>query len=482
MQWPNGPALAWLAGGGALLLVAMALGFAIHGAPSPSATPIAAGPLAATSEKDPTILAPALPLMYEVVEDDTLLAIATRFDSSIEVPRLANDIEDLNLIQVGQAWRIPPAGTSAQRADAATTLAALAGSYAVDVTVLGAYNGIEAQAFDQPLGREWVLLPPNLVQPDRLAPGSIGNISGDDASAFSLPFGAQRPVEPIMYEVRPGDNLTEIAWRLGIDVDTIVNNNPRLADADQIRVGEKLLVLPVSGLLYRVEPGDTLSGVAERFGLDIYPILEFNHIESVDLVQSGMQLILPGAGPSGFSLQVPQIFVPYRSQLDGSPWQGANCGPVSLGMGLASLGINLSSTELRRQVLNAQGFSGNSVGTLIDALARTATNNGARALGLFDGNQVKRWSVNDIREQLRAGRPVIAQVRLRALPGRAFYPYFGDHYMILTGLNGDSFVYNDPLDSDGPGFNRQMSAAQLQGAMNATDSRFAFAAFALSRS
>ena len=301
----------------------------------------------------------------------------------------------------------------------------------------------------------------------------------------SIPFGAERPFEPFVYRVRPGDTLIDVAWRLGIDVDTIVNNNGSLVDADRIRIGEELLVLPISGLLYQVEDGDTLSGIAEKFGLDLDPILEFNYLESTSAIELGKDLILPGAGPVYAPLTPPGaagLFVPYRSQLDGTPWAGANCGPTTLGMGLGSLGINVSSTELRRQVLNAQGMWGNNVGTLIDALARVASSNGARPIGLFDGNnRVARWSLDDVRQQLRAGRPVIAQVRFRALPGRAGVRYFADHYIILTGLSGESFLYNDPLDSDGRGADRLLTAAQLEAAMNASDQRYAYAAFALAR-
>jgi hypothetical protein len=89
--------------------------------------------------------------------------------------------------------------------------------------------------------------------------------------------------------------------------------------------------------------------------------------------------------------------------------------------------------------------------------------------------------LDDVREQLRAGRPVIVQVRFRALPGRAGVRYFADHYIILTGLSGESFLYNDPLDSDGPGANRILTGPQLASAMNASDRRYAYAAFALAR-
>ena len=197
---------------------------------------------------------------------------------------------------------------------------------------------------------------------------SAGTDSLDQDLLASISFGAERPLEPFLYRVKPGDTLIDVAWKLGIDLDTILNNNNSLIDADRIRIGEELLVLPISGLLYHVQEGDTLAAIAEQFGVEIGPILEFNSLEDETGVGVGLDLILPGAGPvyaGPARVDLSRMFVPYRSQLDGTPWAGANCGPTTLGMGLASLGMNISSTELRRQVLNAQGMWGNNVGTLI---------------------------------------------------------------------------------------------------------------------
>jgi LysM repeat protein len=439
--------------------------------------------LAPTDDTPRTFIEGPQPGSYVVEEGDSLAAIAEQFDSFMDVIRLANNLEDLDLIVVGDTLVMPPPGSAVQHVEPESTLMELAATYFVAPPTLAAYNGFAASELEQPLGRTALVLPPGAIKPQVQAPGSTDVASG--ISPVSHDFGAERPIEPTMYEVRPDDNLTDIAWRLGIDVDTLVNNNGELLDADLIRPGDQLLVLPVSGLLYRVEPGDTLSGIVDRFSVDVDPILEFNRIENVDLLQAGLQLILPGAGPSGYLAgalaNVLQIPTPYRSQLDGTPWQAANCGPVSLGMGLDSLGIRISSTELRRQVTNAQGFGGNSVGTLMDALARVATRNGAQAVGLFEGNQIARWSLDDLRGQLRQGRPVIVQVRYRYLPGRGRSLYAGDHYIILTGRNGDAFLYNDPMDADGPGFNRQMTAGELERAMDASDRRWAYAAFALSK-
>jgi hypothetical protein len=124
---------------------------------------------------------------------------------------------------------------------------------------------------------------------------------------------------------------------------------------------------------------------------------------------------------------------------------------------------------------------GNNIGTLMDALAKVASANGARPIGLYEGNRIAKWSQDEIRQQLKAGRPVIVQVRFRALPGRARVPYYADHYVILTGVSGANFLYHDPLNSDGPGADRLMTPAQLSAAMDATDKRYSYAAFALAR-
>lgn len=180
-----------------------------------------------------------------------------------------------------------------------------------------------------------------------------------------------------------------------------------------------------------------------------------------------------------------RLTVPYRTQLDGTPYASANCGPATLGMALESLGLQKSSRALREQVLAAQGseLSDDDVGSFVWALADVARANGARPLGLYqpDGTSYRHWTPADARRELELGRPVILQVRFRALPGREESPYYGDHYIVLTGLLGDQFLYNDSIDSDGVGYDRVIGAGELARAMNASDRPYAFTGFSLTR-
>jgi hypothetical protein len=111
---------------------------------------------------------------------------------------------------------------------------------------------------------------------------------------------------------------------------------------------------------------------------------------------------------------------------------------------------------------------------------------GLHADGLYDGDgSLHHWTTDEIRARVQRGEPVIVQVVYRGLPGRQDSGYYGDHYIIITGLLGDQFLYNDPIGGtqahEAPGYDRLITAAQLQRAMRASDTPYAFSAFGLSR-
>ncbi len=190
---------------------------------------------------------------------------------------------------------------------------------------------------------------------------------------------------------------------------------------------------------------------------------------------------VPWAYPATADPSTVRIGVPYRTQLDDTPWAVANCGPTALTMGLEYLGKRVTPERVRPVVLDAQDIHGNDVGTFVWALAAAAERFEVRAVGLYDNGVQRQWTTDDVRDHLGNREPVILQVAYRALPGRESAPYGGDHYVIVTGLIGNGFLYNDPVDSDGLGYDRVMTAAQLDAAMNATDRRYAHAGFALTR-
>ncbi len=197
---------------------------------------------------------------------------------------------------------------------------------------------------------------------------------------------------------------------------------------------------------------------------------------------------LPWAYPDDLRADV-RINVPYRTQLDGSDFASVNCGPTVLGMALESFGVNVPSSDLRGLVLSSQDAdpSDSDSGSFIWALARVAQSEGVRTHGLYDadGSGLHHWSLDEIRTSVHRGQPVIVQVVYRGLPGREESGYYGDHYIVITGLMGDSFLYNDPIGGssaqESPGWDRIIAPAELTRAMRASDTGYAYTAFGLSR-
>ncbi|MDO8561965.1 MAG: M23 family metallopeptidase [bacterium] len=94
-----------------------------------------------------------------------------------------------------------------------------------------------------------------------------------------------------VYVVREEDTLTGIAKLFRVSPSTILwaNDLPRNA---VLKIGQTLIILPVTGVRYTVESGDTLVSIAKKFGADAADIANFNGIDD-DMIVVGMKLIIP---------------------------------------------------------------------------------------------------------------------------------------------------------------------------------------------
>ena len=190
-----------------------------------------------------------------------------------------------------------------------------------------------------------------------------------------------------------------------------------------------------------------------------------------------LELVGPWAWPFAFGLRTVGLDVPYRTQLDGSAAAGANCGPASLGMVFDSYGISVPTAALRERANRFQGTSGPNTGFLLEVLQQVVESYGLEGQGLVEHGRYRRWTLNDVRSQLRGGHPVIPQLRYRLMPGREWANVSYDHYLVLTGIDGDDFLVNDPIPWSGKGQGR-ITAAQLLRAWANSDAPMAALAVA----
>jgi LysM repeat protein len=413
------------------------------------------------------------PIHHTVASGDVLWQIAELYQLRPETVVWANDIEDADLLLIGQQLLIPPADGVLYTVRSGDRLADVANRYGVELDSILSSNQLDDA--DQIVAGTDIFLPGGrpLSASGTARPADDGPLrtaagQGDDNNQNAAASG---PPVPLPDNI---DALLAAGWLRAQHVTELYKTaDPGSARLHQLPGGARLERLDGFrvGRIQVRDSGDGRNRQAMTGWVDAVDL---------DVGRAPATRELPQAYPSDTAMDISHVFAPYRSQLDGSPYAEANCGPTAVGMALDAFGVSVSSRLLRAAVLDAQRMHGNGVGTLITALAQVVQQQGLSAMDLRDeAGALRRWGLDDIRAHVRQGHPVIVQVRYRSLPGRGGAYYFGDHYILVTGVVGDGFLYNDPIDIDGLGWDRVISGATLRVAMNASDQRYAFSAVAV---
>ena len=95
------------------------------------------------------------------------------------------------------------------------------------------------------------------------------------------------------YTVKNGDTLTSIANRYGVSMMTVWWAN-KITSKESLKVGQDLVIPPVNGLVVTVKTGDTLESLAATNKIDSTDIVNLNGLEDSNLIV-GQVLVLPGA-------------------------------------------------------------------------------------------------------------------------------------------------------------------------------------------
>lgn len=107
------------------------------------------------------------------------------------------------------------------------------------------------------------------------------------------------------YTVQAGDTLTAIANKYGTTVDSLVALNS-IADKNKIYVGQ---ILKISGTTsnnstsYTVQAGDTLSGIASKFGTTYQELARINNISNPNLIYVGQVIKVNGVSSNTYIVQ-----------------------------------------------------------------------------------------------------------------------------------------------------------------------------------
>jgi len=292
-----------------------------------------------------------------------------------------------------------------------------------------------------------------LSNPDHILAGAVLRIPGSLL------------VSERVHRVGPGETLTSIAQRYSVSVESISQAN-RLPDPDRILVGQ-MLVIPSAPETatdtsassiprrYIVQPGDTLSALAVRFGVSLSTLAEANGITDPDRLQAGQTLVIP---PRERGAGVRLAGVPaYRQSLP------LSCEAAAVSMVTAYWGKPVSEwvfiENLPSHPNPHRGFRGNMNGTFggtddygvyAEPFVPILERYGFRAQAVY-----ARGDARVLQEELSLGRPVVvwmtnlASVQPRSIgefEGEQFVLVPQEHAVVVYGYDEERVYVVDPGD------------------------------------
>lgn len=136
-------------------------------------------------------------------------------------------------------------------------------------------------------------------------PGIYGNVDLDRFTSSVFLNGANEATptkspDAIRYTVKRGDTLWGIAKKFGVTVSAVVNAN-NIRNPNLIYVGEVFIIPHMTSAesskytLYTVRRGDTLWGISRKFSTSINSIAALNGIENPNLIYAGEVFKIPSA-------------------------------------------------------------------------------------------------------------------------------------------------------------------------------------------
>lgn len=234
---------------------------------------------------------------YKVQQGDTLSGIAARFGTTVSNLVKLNNLANADNIQAGQTLKIKGTASSSSNSSSSTastytvksgdTLGGIAAKFGTTVSSLQQLNGI--------------------TNPDRINAGDILRIKGTTTTSSSS--------STTTYIIKNGDTLSGIAARFGTTVSALQQLNG-ITNPDRIEAGQTIRIKGTatgnsSGTVstYTVKNGDTLSGIAAKFGTTVANLQSLNGISNPNFIKAGDVLRISGASTSASTTSSTSTYV-----------------------------------------------------------------------------------------------------------------------------------------------------------------------------
>ncbi len=241
---------------------------------------------------------------YTVRGGDTLADIALRFDTTVQTLRELNFLLDDNIF-AGQVLSVPYVeGMTAEGAPTPTpapfvyvvqpgdSLSSIATKFGISSITLIEVNNIQDP--------NALAVGDELLIPGYVAPATAG--STGTAGAASGATAATAPGDEFRHVVRAGETLSGIAQQYGVSAASLAAAN-NIGVGDVIRIGQELVIpglsrqaaLEASAVRHTVAAGESLSAIAQQYGVTTDAIMAFNGITDPNRILVGQVLLIPPA-------------------------------------------------------------------------------------------------------------------------------------------------------------------------------------------
>ncbi len=172
-----------------------------------------------------------------------------------------------------------------------------------------------------------VLIGGGVISPTSVVSGSYPGVPvnpliasfGEEATAQGVITSTITPVtiisdkprdKSVDYEVKSGDTIASIARDWGVSQETIMWAND-LSASSRLTIGQKVKVLPVSGVSHKVVSGDTIYTIAKKYQANPQAIIDFpfNDIGDDFQLHAGDVLVVPDGAPPAVAKPAPTQYL-----------------------------------------------------------------------------------------------------------------------------------------------------------------------------
>jgi len=319
-------------------------------------------------------------ISYKVTKGDSLWSISQKYNVSLDLILSYNQIKEKDILSLGQIIKIPQNNfQTTETTDyiihivkKGENLWSIAQKYNLSVDLILATNSIANSELIS-IGQE-MKIPShkNAVAKTNIVSQAVIDKKNNN---INNNISQLETAEPIVYTVKAGDTLWNIAQRYGFSVGVIADVN-NLGNENVLSIGQKLEIPAIGGgvsnsnqkeepiiVNYTIVKGDTLWSISQRYDLKMISIISVNNLKEISRLSIGQKLKLPItnmdiAKAEGYNLEATAEEIIYDVKKGESLWSISRDYNVKLEAILAANSITDASKIFAGQQLRIPNVTG----------------------------------------------------------------------------------------------------------------------------